>query len=343
MKYITFVTIYSTIFGINQVPAVDDELFIKYSELGEKIMSQIILKMIYQILLPGSLALYMIKNHTKFAYCVESQWDICRQWATNYQHSNNNININDKDIDVRSKELYYDVLNADVMSGKLTNEDAIADINLAFMAGTFTTSTAMEQCILYLAQCGKAYQNELFNEIKNCDIKMLLKNVYNSNLNKLTSFINEILRIHGSSFITLQRDITKENVKIECHGDNGENKIVYNIPRGTIVYGNIACIHHNSKHFGANVAKFDPKRFENNKKMKMIAFGTGIRDCPGQDLAKRQIILVVAMLVKRYEFGIPNECDNDVTKFKIPNLFLGVKEIGVSVSLRKESSIVNYT
>ena len=96
----------------------------------------------------------------------------------------------------------------------------------------------------------------------------------------------------------------------------------YYIPRDTRVIGNIMGINNDKNYWeielgGKSVEQFDPKRFLDTtdplqtkllSKTKLATFGAGRRNCPGQNLAKREMLLVLALLIERYKFDIPSYC-----------------------------------
>ena len=207
----------------------------------------------------------------------------------------------------------------------------------------------MEQGILYLAQCGIEFQNELLAELNQFNFKnddtsysSILKNRF-SNLPLMSSFIYELLRMHGFVRQTFGRDMTDKSVKI---GN-------YILPKGTIFVANLAAMNHNNDYWTnlnnnqTNPFVFNPKRFINstgrdNKfslKNEMAIFGYGRRDCPGKELAMRELYLLFSILIKRYQFHIPSNFKSSQdyllhipTMFEDPNTPM----IGVSLSMRKQ-------
>ncbi|KAF2580592.1 hypothetical protein F2Q68_00003160 [Brassica cretica] len=70
----------------------------------------------------------------------------------------------------------------------------------------------------------------------------------------------------------------------------------YLIPKGWKVMPLFRNIHHNPKYF-SNPEVFDPSRFEPNT---FMPFGSGVHACPGNELAKLQILIFLHHLVSKF-------------------------------------------
>ena len=325
-----------------------------------------------------------------------------KQYNNYNNNNNNNNNKNEPRDDInRNRSLYYQVLK-DAISNKtdnsgndnqdndminidhecITEDSGIADIFVAFIGGTHTTAVALEQCILYLAKCGQSLQNELYNEI----CPFIIPTVHNNNdddddgqnynydynydailkncnkLDKLGSFIYEVLRIHGFIFSTANRQLIKKEEIIEvnmCIGAgknndyNGIKTKRYVLPKNCTVFGNVAAINHDvniweKKLKSGNIFEFNPKRFIDSKtnKMKhgkdsiksyMITFGAGRRNCPGKELAIKELYLVMAIFISRYIFKIPNKYIEK--QYNIPRMFVKSTTPTLGVVVEKRTPI----
>ncbi|XP_011454186.2 steroid 17-alpha-hydroxylase/17,20 lyase [Magallana gigas] len=85
----------------------------------------------------------------------------------------------------------------------------------------------------------------------------------------------------------------------------------YDVPKGTTVLINFWALHHDPKQW-KDPEQFDPHRFlDENGKMKPIKpeswlpFSAGRRVCLGETLAKPEILLMCANLLKRFEISLP--------------------------------------
>ena len=265
---------------------------------------------------------FIVSQFISWPQCIKMQHKIIKQWIQNYEKNNDNSNDNSND-----RENYYERLKEyhKLNPTKFTKDMIVADILVSYQAGIHTTATLLLRCILYLAKCGKLYQNQLYLEIKNIenknkneneDITDILKNI--KYLPKLTSFICEVLRSNDTTQ-TFPRfmEFNDFNIKFEYNNKHFE----YIIPKGTQVLGNIAAINNNKNFWekelnGFDVTYFDPERFLNENgdfigKQQLSSFGAGYRSCAGQELAKREIYLVISMLISKYEFTMPHNNENN--------------------------------
>ena len=216
---------------------------------------------------------------------------------------------------------------------------------------------AMEQAILFLAKY-PIMQQEIYNELclklklteqelndNDIDNKQFLKIV--RQCPRLNAFIHETLRCHGFMSFLLTRVLTQET-KIQDIDDDG-NKREYILPKGLNIIGNIrsindAIISKNGKDYwnfdyknwlisigsggGTGDVKFN-KQFND----KFVTFGSGLRGCLGEPLAKTQLYLVIAKLMLRYQFMVPINVKKD--DFNIPTLYTPyTKTIGVMCKFR---------
>ena len=68
------------------------------------------------------------------------------------------------------------------------------------------------------------------------------------------------------------------------------------------------------------------KKFKMNESF--IAFGYGIRDCPGQQLALKEIKLVVAYIILNYRLRIDENICSNPKDFKINRTFGVIDTVG---------------
>ncbi|CAH1790747.1 unnamed protein product [Owenia fusiformis] len=83
----------------------------------------------------------------------------------------------------------------------------------------------------------------------------------------------------------------------------------YTIPESAILIPNLYAVHHDPNTW-PNPEKFDPSRFidEEGKLQnhdKIIPFSMGKRVCPGKEVAKMSLFLVLTSLLQRYHFSVP--------------------------------------
>jgi cytochrome P450 / NADPH-cytochrome P450 reductase len=81
----------------------------------------------------------------------------------------------------------------------------------------------------------------------------------------------------------------------------------YRLEKGTSATILIAMLHRDKQVWGENPEKFDPDRFNPENRTKIPAnaykpFGTGQRACIGRQFAMQEAILVLSMLLQRFEF-----------------------------------------
>ncbi len=84
----------------------------------------------------------------------------------------------------------------------------------------------------------------------------------------------------------------------------------YLIPENTIIFPNVWNLHHDTKYW-ENPWVFDPDRFIENgavlpadheMKQRVLMFGAGRRQCPGEIFAKNRLFILVSMMLQKYKF-----------------------------------------
>ncbi len=84
----------------------------------------------------------------------------------------------------------------------------------------------------------------------------------------------------------------------------------YFIPENTAIFPNIWNLHHDERYW-KNPWKFDPLRFiENdaisltakNNKQRILVHSAGRRQCPGEQVAKNRLFILVTMMLQKYKF-----------------------------------------
>ncbi|RUP52047.1 cytochrome P450 [Jimgerdemannia flammicorona] len=86
----------------------------------------------------------------------------------------------------------------------------------------------------------------------------------------------------------------------------------YHIPAGTVITVDIYCLMHNRKVWGDDADAFVPARHEPQKLNQMpnnvwswLPFSGGPRKCVGMGLAMAEMRTILAMLLRKYEFDLP--------------------------------------
>ena len=233
----------------------------------------------------------------------------------------------------------------------VSTNNMLSDIRDVLNASIHSLSTVLEQCILNLAKCGINLQDEIYHEIKtacninnsNNDISQpnLLKNV--KKLHLLNAFISETLRLNMAVLVPVFRSHDDETrLDINNQGD------YFTIPQNVPVIGNRILMHHQPVFWnGDNVWDFDHTRFLNPQTKKyincsqLVPFGLGKRDCPGQDLARKQLLIIVGLFIYNYKFTIPDNYHKtrNGEKYNIePQIYYNGRvppQLGVSVTKRE--------
>ncbi len=102
----------------------------------------------------------------------------------------------------------------------------------------------------------------------------------------------------------------------------------YLIPAGTMVFVNLWALHHDDRYW-KSPWQFNPNRWLENgkivppdhiKKQRLLPFGAGKRQCPGEVFAKNRLFLLATMMLQKFKFvpaeGHPKP-NHDPSKCKI--------------------------
>ncbi|XP_022747980.1 cytochrome P450 81D1-like [Durio zibethinus] len=94
----------------------------------------------------------------------------------------------------------------------------------------------------------------------------------------------------------------------------------YHIPKDTMLLVNAWAIHRDPKLWDEPTS-FKPDRFENGEidhetNYKLMPFGLGRRSCPGMDLARRAVGLVLGSLIQCFEWKRVGQKEIDMTEGK---------------------------
>ncbi len=84
----------------------------------------------------------------------------------------------------------------------------------------------------------------------------------------------------------------------------------YLIPAGTIIFPNLWALHHDNRYW-ENPWEFNPNRWLEEgqvvppghiTKQRLLPFGAGKRQCPGEAIARNRLFLLVTMLLQKFKF-----------------------------------------
>jgi len=242
----------------------------------------------------------------------------------------------DGDADAEKPKLFGDYIEEYVnrSGGKWTRRHLLGDMMVMFFAATDTTYCTLGYSLLLAAKYPHV-QQELYEELIAAfgdDVDNVeLKNKGISKIPKLRAFIHESLRMYPPAPAAGVREIFEPGLVIE---DDGKKFVVR---QGTNLAVNIAAIGRNPKywvqgyneeqHATVNMSEIHfefwmDKDGRFNKSLNshnFFAFHVGKRDCVGQALAMKELILVLAMIFMRYKVSSPEGPD-----FEIGSQFSGI-------------------
>ncbi|KAL0356323.1 UNVERIFIED_CONTAM: cytochrome [Sesamum radiatum] len=204
-----------------------------------------------------------------------------------------------------SRENFVDILlniYKDNSTGVSIDKDSIKAIILdVFVGGTDTTSTALEWAMTELLR-HPSVMKKLQTEVR--DIVKDKQDITDNDLEKmhyLKAVIKETLRFHTPLPLLVAR-VAKKDVKI----------MGYDISAGTMVITNAWAISRDPVSWD-EPEKFEPDRFLNSsidfkgQDFEFIPFGAGRRGCPGISFAMATKELVLANLVQKFDWKLPDD------------------------------------
>ncbi|XP_022034064.1 cytochrome P450 81Q32-like [Helianthus annuus] len=173
-------------------------------------------------------------------------------------------------------------------------------------AGTETSLGTMEWALSLLLNNPhvlKKAQNEIDIHVGN---NRLIKESDISDLPYLRCILNETLRLYPAAPLLTPRSSSKDCVV------GG-----YHIPSGTMLLVNQWAIHHDPN-LWTDPERFIPERFEGlegwRDGFKLMPFGSGRRNCPGEGLALRVVGLTLGLLIQCFDWERMSEDMVDMTE-----------------------------
>ncbi|ORY07247.1 cytochrome P450 [Basidiobolus meristosporus CBS 931.73] len=210
---------------------------------------------------------------------------------------------NSPDAQNSSKDLLGFMLNArDKATGQKLPDEVIRDQVVTFLiAGHETTSNTLAWCLYNLARHPAALKKVL-QELANIGIAddELPTIAQVSGMKYLSQVLKETLRMYPP-LASLQKFCIKD-----CKLPFG-----YAIEKGTVAQINIYSLHHNPN-IWKDPEVFNPDRFtsvEESKRSRYswLPFSTGPRACIGMQFALQEAKIILAMLLKKFEFILPDD------------------------------------
>ncbi|KAF7344377.1 Cytochrome P450 monooxygenase [Mycena sanguinolenta] len=166
------------------------------------------------------------------------------------------------------------------------------------IAGSDTTSNSTCAIIYYLAKnpAAQAKLQQELDEQLGIEDELVATAEQVKRLPYLDACINEALRLHSTSALGLPRVVPEGGLVIGEHP----------FPAGTVLSVPSYTIHRDPAVWGVDVEAFRPERwFEDGKEKRehtFNPFSVGPRACVGRNLASLELQMIVASILRRYEF-----------------------------------------
>eukprot|EP01084_Bolivina_argentea_P264076 447196_1 len=196
---------------------------------------------------------------------------------------------------------YLQKMSKYVDSGEISSNEMYADATLLFVSVIHSPSQAIEAAI-YNCSVLDDIQEMVYNELKKHH--NLYKKFDSKHMNELhlfRAFVHESMRyqVVNNTNLTPSKTIPRYIQNAKVVGG-------YNIPVGSLIFGNVSAIHQNEAYW-KNAKKFDIYNFldEKNRFVKseyFVRFGKGKRGCPGTALSMKGIYYILSALIYRYKF-----------------------------------------
>ncbi|OMJ24083.1 Versicolorin B desaturase [Smittium culicis] len=208
-----------------------------------------------------------------------------------------NNKYDEKRIDIL--QMYLTAINTS-NNKPLSEDELIAEMVTMVIAGVDTTSITMTWLTVYYMLYPHIYKRVL-DEIRTNFPDKDRKITQHDAKEKLPYFIAtvyETLRVVGSVGGILFREAPKDGVEI----------LGYNIPQGN-EFGMFIPGTHNDTEVWHDPRTFNPDRFlgpeGDNLKKEIVAFSTGVRICPGRNLAWMEILQIIPNMLKDFDLELP--------------------------------------
>ncbi|KAI8321112.1 putative cytochrome P450 monooxygenase [Martensiomyces pterosporus] len=180
---------------------------------------------------------------------------------------------------------------------RLTKAEITAENVLLLMAGSDTTSLTMTWTMHYLMLYPDVYRR-VVDEVRSAfpHDHLITYAEGRARLPYLEACIYESMRIRGASSLFLPRTVPKGGGTFQGHF----------IPEGAQVGVSIAGLNHNTDVWD-NPRRFIPERFisDETAKQKVMTFSSGVRVCPGRNLAWMEMTTILANVLKDYDLELP--------------------------------------
>ncbi|KAK6916448.1 Cytochrome P450 [Dillenia turbinata] len=226
---------------------------------------------------------------------------------------------------VAEKDLLGHLLNYRDEKGQRLTEEQIADniIGVLFAAQD-TTASVLTWILKYLHDDQKLLEQVKAEQKAICELNDKGKNpltwAQTRNMPLTNKVILESLRMASIISFTFREAVTD----VEYKG--------YLIPKGWKVMPLFRNIHHNSEYF-PDPHNFDPSRFEVAPKPNtFLPFGNGVHSCPGNELAKLEMLIMIHHVVTKLRYEVVGS-QNGIQYGPFP-----VPQHGLPVKFWKESS-----
>ena len=254
----------------------------------------------------GPVGRYLILDITPFLRYFLSP--VKRAYTTLLNVVTNRNSMYDKHIAARRK--LYDHPNVEVFIDHFFKLNIINQIDTAkkadirtiamdmFVGGITTTSKTLEMMLAILVNHPKI-QDDVFREIDDVIGKRHPKIEDKLSMPFTQAVILETLRYHSSLPFAIPH-VTKCDSELKG----------FLIPAGTIVFPNLFGLHHDARYWESPL-EFNPNRWLENgkivppdhiKKQRLLPFGAGRRQCPGEVFARNRLFILTTMLLQKFKF-----------------------------------------
>uniref|UniRef100_A0A0E0JX42 Cytochrome P450 n=1 Tax=Oryza punctata TaxID=4537 RepID=A0A0E0JX42_ORYPU len=175
-------------------------------------------------------------------------------------------------------------------------EDMVEECKTFFFAGKQTTTNLLTWATVLLAMHPDWQERARREVLDVCGAGELPSKVHLPKLKTLGMIINETLRLYPPAVATIRRAKVDVQISDGCM-----------IPRDMELLVPIMAIHHDTRYWGPDASQFNPARFVNGASkaakhpLAFIPFGLGSRMCVGQNLARLEAKLTMAILLQRFE------------------------------------------